>query len=483
MKEELFSVTLREIRPDARYQNKNGLRWGIFVKSPILWTVTDIHMDVKLKVITVGDKTTTGGYVQSGALTVFCDGRPVALIGSLSPCPKCGVTGVIRQTRPFHVIAENKQVCLEGDVVECGCPQGSNRLIASPGAQEFIGYSDGMVGSRLSLAEAEGFSIGDVEPEQFAQAARKAKIPSYLSGEKEDSGFTPDYPVLRNTRDLPDEVLRNMLKANNQDVMLLELTEIFEVLASWGAYKQGWTSITQSGPGQIVVNYGVNIKDVVTTSMVISQLGNFGIRATMYVNHKGTELIKLSGYAGIRKILNAPVFAAKNPKVVDLGIGKYGLKNSIVSGARLTFYVAAAYRTVDFILNDATSLARFIGSLATDVAKIGIASAIGWGAGIVAMAIVSTVSVPLVVVVVAGFVSAIGLNLLDDKFGITDKLVIYIEHSQQEFVEKAKELEKGLLDLGAMYADKMLEKGKAVIEHEVRKYIRSLLGEFNMRIY
>ncbi|MGK4441743.1 PAAR domain-containing protein, partial [Yersinia proxima] len=102
---------------------------------------------------------------------------------------------------------------------------------------------------------------------------------------------------------------------------------------------------TQSGVGQVMVNYGVNGKDVVTTSMIIARLGDFGIRATVYVNHKGTELIKLTGYAGIRKVLTAPVFALKNPKVVDLGIGKYGLKNSIISGARLTFYVAAAYRT------------------------------------------------------------------------------------------------------------------------------------------
>ncbi|XIW28070.1 hypothetical protein AB2E84_14245 [Escherichia coli] len=75
------------------------------------------------------------------------------------------------------------------------------------------------------------------------------------------------------------------------------------------------------------------------------------------------------------------MFAAKNPKIVDVGIGKYGLTNSIVKGARLTFYVAVAYRTIDFILNDETSLAEFIGALATDVGKIAIASAVSWGAG------------------------------------------------------------------------------------------------------
>jgi uncharacterized Zn-binding protein involved in type VI secretion len=104
-------------------------------------------MFVKLKVITVGDKTTTGGTVENGALTVFCRSRLVALIGSESFCPQCKTLGVIRKTKPFNVFAENKQVCLENDVVECGCPIGTNRLIASPDALEFIGYEDGSVGS------------------------------------------------------------------------------------------------------------------------------------------------------------------------------------------------------------------------------------------------------------------------------------------------------------------------------------------------
>lgn len=125
-----------------------------------------------------------------------------------------------------------------------------------------------------------------------------------------------------------------------------------------------------------MVNYGTNIKDVVTTSMVISQLGSFGIKATFYINDKGTELIKLSGYPGIRTILNAPVFAAKNPQIVDVGIGRYGVAKNIVKGARVTFYVAAAFRTVDFILNDETHLAQFIGPLATDVVRTGITSAV-----------------------------------------------------------------------------------------------------------
>ena len=318
-----------------------------------------------------------------------------------------------------------------------------------------------------------------------AQRAKRTSPPSYLTGEKTESGFVPDYPALRNTHNYPDENLRHMLSQNNQDVMLLTITEAFEVLQSWGwnETKSVWVEVTQSDMGQVLVNYGVNGKDVVTTSMIIEKLGSFGIRATVYINHKGTELIKLTGYPGIRKVLKAPVFSLKNPKVVDLGIGKYGLGKSIVEGARLTFYVASAYRTLDFILNDETHLAQFIGSLATDIVKIGISSTISWAMGSAVVAYVPFVSAPLVVVVGFGLLTAWGLNKLDEKFGITDKVVTYIEAAQQEVVEKAREIEQGVWDLGAMYADRMLDKGRDVIVSEIKGYLRDAIDKIIPRIY
>ena len=168
----------------------------------------------------------------------------------------------------------------------------------------------------------------------------------------------------------------------------------------------------------------------------------------------------------------------RNPQaVVDLGIGKYGLNNTIVQGARLTFYVAAAFRTVDYIFNDKTSLNDFIGGLATDAMKIGISSIISWGAGIGVGALTGLVAVNLVVVVGVGLAVTVGLNYLDKKFGFTDKLVEYIEAAQQEFIEKARELESDMWDIGAMYMDNALQKGRAVIEHDIQKYARQNFSE------
>ena len=214
-----------------------------------------------------------------------------------------------------------------------------------------------------------------------------------------------------------------------------------------------------------------------------SKLGSLGIKATVEVNHLGNEIIKFSGWPNIRKILNAPRFRLDNPKVVDVGIGKYGLKNSIVSGARLTFYVAAAYRTVDFILNDETTLTRYIGSLATDVVKIGIASAVSWGLGAVTMTFTSFALGPLVIAVGFGLATSITLNYFDEKYELTDKVVAYIEHAQQEVIEKGREIEEGFWDLGAMFAHGLLETGREVIVSELKTYVRRTLNEITPRSF
>lgn len=316
---------------------------------------------------------------------------------------------------------------------------------------------------------------------------RSLLMSGYTTGEQNPLGYRSDYPALRNTHDLPDEQVRSLLKSNNHDVMLLTVEETVEVLQEWGwaDVKAEWVSITKSQHSQWVINYGINGKDIVTTSMLISQLRGFGIKATSSVNRQGTELIKLSGYPGIRKVLNAPVFSAKNPKMIDLGLGKFGaggITKNVVGGARLTFYVAAAYRVLDFIFNDETSLAEFIGSLATDVVKIGIASVASWGAGIAVGALFPFVIGPTVAVVAVGLGAALLLNWMDTKFGITDKVIEYIESSQQEFVQRAREIEDGIWDLGAMLSKEMLKKGVEVIESEIRDYIRDSIYDITPRI-
>jgi len=404
----------------------------------------------------------------------------------------CG--GKILSGDPRHTLM-GKPVVREQEPVTCGLNPGMFAVVGAipsdlVNGRKFAGTTYSKSSSPCQARLIPSITIktyetrtGEAQNKTTADQAKQLVLSSYVTGKKTDSGYVPDYPAtaLINTNNFPDMKLRALLQSNNQDIALLTPEECIEVLSSWGTFKDGWITITQSAPGSFIINYGTNVKDVVTTSMIISKLGSFGIKATNFTNSKGTELIKISGYPGVRKILNAPVFAVKNPKIVDLGIGRFGVTKSIIEGARVTFYVAAAYRTLDYILNEETTLSTFIGSLATDVIKIGIVSTVSFIAG--ALVVTPFIVLNLAIVVGVGFLAAWGLNQLDSKFGITDHTVKYIEHAQQEFVEKARGMEKGIWDLGAMFADDMLIKGKAVIELEIKKYLRNTLEEIYYREY
>ncbi|WP_145538704.1 PAAR domain-containing protein [Yersinia kristensenii] len=420
--------------------------------------------------IVKGDKTSCGGIVHEGMAERTFANHPVAVNGSKVSCGKHPGSYSVGGGHPGEIVHGHYVASTLYSRSTCPC-----KAFFIP-SQTWASHGPYQGGLQAATSRAVVDS-SVAEPQQFAQSAKKANPPPYLTGDKPPSEFLPDYPVLRNTKDLPDLKVRDLLRNNNHDIMFLTAEEAYEVLADWGTYQKGWVDITQSPLGEVVVNYGTNIKDVVTTSKLIVDLGGLGIQATMYINHKGTELIKLTGYPGIRKVLNAPVFAAKNAKVVDLGIGKYGLNNSIVQGARLTFYVAAAFRTLDYILNDEVSLAKFIGSLATDIVKIGISSIISGGTGTVIMAFTASVTMPIVLSVLVGFGAVYLLGVLDKKFGITDKVVELLESAQQEIVTKATEIQDGFIDILEMEVSNLLRKGVEFTQVELKKYIKKSISD------
>ncbi|MFW7526100.1 hypothetical protein ACODM8_18435 [Vibrio ostreicida] len=262
--------------------------------------------------------------------------------------------------------------------------------------------------------------------------------------------------------------------------------------------KDTWKSMTTSTGAQVMINYGVNGKDVVSTSMVIAQFNIHGLKATKlglkatfgmemstYYNKIGTEMIKFSGHSGLRRILTASAYKLDNPKVVQLGIGKYGLANSIKSGTVLTIYIAAGYRILDYALNDEVFLADLIGSLATDIVKIGIASAFSALAGAGVMALTSYVAAHLAVVVFVGLATAWLLNEMDNYLGITPAVIELLEKAQQEAAEKGRELQQeaydGVLDLMAMLIEGALETSKKVVESEIKHFVKKSINDLVMK--
>lgn len=166
------------------------------------------------------DKTTCGGRILSGA-----------------------------EDETYEIGGIERQQVREGDPVTCGKHPGRFRVCGGMGdTYEVGGVMREWAGSldSYSSCPCRAKFIPFVETHTYEsncnagrvaereQAVKRTNPPTYQTGEKTKSGFVPDYPVLRNTQDFPDEKLRGTLAQNNQDVMLLTLPEAFEVLQSWG---------------------------------------------------------------------------------------------------------------------------------------------------------------------------------------------------------------------------------------------------------
>ena len=103
-----------------------------------------------------GDKTSTGSECIATRTGFTVMGKLKLYIGDkTTPCPKCGKVGVI--VTGDHRQTNGVAVAVDGAEILCGCPQGTNFLIA-PGTVE---------------VNTPSWAIAPIEPVQHAQVAKK----------------------------------------------------------------------------------------------------------------------------------------------------------------------------------------------------------------------------------------------------------------------------------------------------------------------
>lgn len=127
-----------------------------------------------------GDKTTTGATCYSSLQGSYWIGAPAPLRkgDKTGVCPACGKTGSIGEgtmKRQFGTVP----VALDGAVINCGCPHGTNRLIARAGTWFGPGEPPHAY-EPMHVVLARMNSETTAEPEQHAQAAKKEDKPAPL---------------------------------------------------------------------------------------------------------------------------------------------------------------------------------------------------------------------------------------------------------------------------------------------------------------
>lgn len=116
-----------------------------------------------------GDATTTGAVCIATNAGYLAEGRMVLREGDrTTPCPLCGQVGTVAEG-VNHFISGGQRVAVDGALVLCGCPPGSNRVVAPlheapPSTQPVAGRAD------THFAEPSN----DVYPEPFSQPLASA---------------------------------------------------------------------------------------------------------------------------------------------------------------------------------------------------------------------------------------------------------------------------------------------------------------------
>lgn len=237
--------------------------------------------------------------------------------------------------------------------------------------------------------------------------------------------------------------IRNRIKQNTQVIDIFSTADLIKA----------WEQTTGKNIAQAVgksarfgANYASAVLDANTAIKLIKDLGINGKVALKSVN--GKQYIIFKGYAGTRSIFTATRYLGNNPKVVDMAIGKIGANRAILSGARLTIFLVVPLNVLNYILSDQQTMSQLIGTTATDLVKVGAASAIASIAATAAATLTTLAAGPIIVAIVVGVATALALDALDKKFGVTNALIKAIDKTYNntvgEFGRQLNQVERRL---------------------------------------
>jgi len=263
---------------------------------------------------------------------------------------------------------------------------------------------------------------------------------------------------------------RLLINKHQHEIYILSLDEMDFLVSNkvkGNILKQGWGKLKSNV--ELSTNYYATGKDVVLLGKLMGDLGHAGTKT--YIKYYGGKAhFVLKGYPGLRNILTGTKYGIQNAKVIQMGMGKYGAVQAAKSGGVLTIVLVSAFRVIDYFLTDSATLNQLIGTLATDVVKIGLATS----ASIVAASATATLAAstgiliafgPLAVAIVVGVGAAMLLEAVDDKYKITDKIIMALDEIQEKGIKVIiDEKKQGLINKSEALANDVVE---SVIDYAV----------------
>lgn len=277
--------------------------------------------------------------------------------------------------------------------------------------------------------------------------------------------------------------LKKTISSNTHEVYVISFEEMDAIIRSSpngkkASVQAAWQQVKDHV--ELGANYHYHAKDAVTMAKLIDDLGAVGTKAYIKT-YGGKPHIILKGHPGLRKILTGTKYGITNPKVVSMGLGKASAVSAASRGGILTVVLLSVYRVVDFFLTDQATLSQLIGTLATDVVKVAIAT--GGAIVIATVAGAATFAIgPIVAVVIIGIGLTSVLEYIDNRLGITKRIIagldeigrngqLYIDQRKNDVLDSIQKSIDEVID----YA---VDSARAIAVDWVRKTAREYLSAY-----
>lgn len=200
---------------------------------------------------------------------------------------------------------------------------------------------------------------------------------------------------------------------------------------------------------RFAANYFSVTDDMALLAKLARDLGS-PMGRVYFKTYGGKPHIVLKGYPGLRNILTGTKYGVQHAKVVNMGLGKAGVKASARGGGILSIFLLTAWNIADYVLRDDATLGGLLGAIGSDVVKVAAASALGYMAGAATVGtIVGTFALgPLAVAVVVGIGVGLALDWIDNRFQLTAKLQKMLDECIAKLQQKLEQQRQGVIQAG-----------------------------------
>ncbi|PID44455.1 MAG: hypothetical protein CSB48_01875 [Proteobacteria bacterium] len=221
--------------------------------------------------------------------------------------------------------------------------------------------------------------------------------------------------------------LQNELNANSHELFIMTAEEFAQ-------FKSRIASVATLDNAKTIAGYVAPAMDAAT---VVGQVREFGAGGRIVEKTiGGRRYVILKGYPGLRKALKGTRYLANNPKIVSMAIGKVGVAKSILHGAKITVFLTVPINVLKYLIDEQSTLGSLIGTIASDLVKVGISSALAAGAAAAVGVLTKVAAGPLVAALFVGVATAILLEKIDAEFGLTTALINFIDETYQSLYDK-----------------------------------------------